>query len=111
MRTRSSMGKMVNKLTNREKNDAFLMIDRIARGVSHPYTKEFVPTVVASSHNIKPATSVVRESAFRVEAQTNDNVVIMRTEPKKQASQPKIVFPDVFYEYFEIIENQPQKVG
>lgn len=116
MRTRGSMGKMVNKLTKREKTQAFSMIDRIARGVSHPYTREFMPAVVASNV-AEPAqqtmqASPVRESAFVVREQTADNVVVMRSEPKVASNaKPKMVFPDVFYEYFEVVEHQPKKVG
>lgn len=110
MRTRASMGKMVNMLTKREKNDSFLLIERISRGVNHPYTKEFIPTVVASNHVVMENTKI-RENEFKVAEYNKENVVVMRSDQNRVRTQSKIIFPEVFYEYFEVIELQPQKVG
>jgi hypothetical protein len=106
MRTRASMGKMVNKLTNREKSESFMLIERISRGVNHPYTKEFMPTIVAS-RDFSLEKLAVRENAFKVAEQNRDNVVVIRSEKPGYKSQPQIVF----YEYFEVFEIKPQKTG
>lgn len=111
MRTRASMGKMVNKLTKREKSESFMMIDRIARGVNHPYTKEFTPTVVSRTDVQTQARPEVRENPFRVAEQGQDNVVVMRQKEAAPKPVAQMVFPEVFYEYFEVIDKRPQKTG
>lgn len=112
-RAKGTMGKMVEKLTKRELSSAFAIIDRISRGVSHPYTREFMPKIVAVNNAVaKPS---VRENAFVMREQTSDNVVVMRSQPQKTASavnaSTPIIFPAAFYEYFEIVEDKPSKVG
>jgi len=111
MRTRSSMGKMVNKLTKREISESYALIDRIARGVNQPYAREFSPKIVASQE-IKAISVKPRENAFYMKEQTKDNVVLMRLNKSEKTKElPKIVFPKAFYDYFEVIETPPSKVG
>tara|TARA_R110000868_G_scaffold189695_1_gene432855 strand:+ start:41692 stop:42009 length:318 start_codon:yes stop_codon:yes gene_type:complete len=105
------MGKMVNRLTKRELSASFAIIDRIARGSSQPYTRAFVPQVVATNNQL-PNQNVVRESSFQLKEQTSDNVVIMRANQNVRTTYSNdIIFPDAFYEYFEVIDNTPSKVG
>ncbi|MFT7144327.1 MAG: hypothetical protein ACI9TY_000295 [Alphaproteobacteria bacterium] len=117
MRTRASMGKMVNKLTKRELQESFAIIDRIARGSSQPYTRDFVPQIVAMNNNpahINTLPAVAQhENAFQIKEQTADNVIVMRSNSQRSRSvnASPIIFPDAFYEYFEVIDNTPSKVG
>lgn len=118
MRTRSSMGKMVNKLTMRERNESFAIIDRITRGSSQPYTRNFMPQVVAVNNENQrfsklPVSNISHENNFHIHEQTGENVVVMRSNVQnvKSLNVKPITFPEVFYEYFEVIENIPSKVG
>lgn len=122
MRTRASMGKMVNKLTKREKAEAFALIDRITRGANQPYTREFIaPKVVTSNMNVQA--EVKRQSTFFIQEQTQESMVISRNPAAEvvrlnehRQSENKVVnldmhFPKAFYEYFEIVNQLPSKVG
>lgn len=118
MRTRASMGKMVNKLTKREKADAFALIDRISRGVNQPLMREFVkPQLVASNTEItKP--QMKRESQFILKEQTDEAIVVarkpsaevVRLNEHRKVANSDMTFPDAFYEYFEVI-SENSKVG